>query len=61
VDALCTTTRRLGLDPEPLFDAAAALVAEPDRAAREVLVLASRRHVPEVPGWPGAQPGTSPP
>jgi hypothetical protein len=30
-------------DPQPLFDAAAALVAQPDLAAREALVLAPDR------------------
>ena len=32
-------------DPQPLFDAAAALVAQPDLAAREAIVLAPSRDV----------------
>jgi hypothetical protein len=40
--------RRLAFaDPQPLFDAAAALVAEDDLAARETIVLAPSRDVPE--------------
>jgi hypothetical protein len=35
--------RRLALDPVPLFDAAAALVADEDVAAREALVTVPRR------------------
>lgn len=38
--------RALGLDPVPLFDAASALVAEEDLAAREVLVTLPRREAP---------------
>ncbi len=41
--ALCGTTRRLGLDPQPLFDAAAALCDEDEILAREILVLAPGR------------------
>lgn len=41
--ALSDCARRLGIDPEPLFDAAAALVADHDVPAREALVLAPRR------------------
>jgi hypothetical protein len=53
--ALSRTARRLGLDPEPLFDAAAALVAEPDLAARRALVLAARREPLRDPlGPPGS-------
>ena len=43
VNAACDTARRLGLDPEPLFDAAGALVAEDDPEAREALMMAPRR------------------
>jgi hypothetical protein len=49
VNEVCDTARRLGLDPVPLFDAAAALVAEDDPAAREALVLAPRREPPPNP------------
>jgi hypothetical protein len=42
VMAACGTARRLGLDPEPLFDAAGALAAEDDPAAREALMMAPR-------------------
>jgi hypothetical protein len=59
-EALCATARRLGIDPEPLFDAAAALVAEPDVTAREALVLAPRSRLPHSPGWLGGSAGTSP-
>ena len=50
VAELCAVTRRLGLDPEPLFDAAAALCAEDDVSARETLVLTPRREPPRPPG-----------
>ncbi len=40
--AACATARRLGLDPEPLFDAAGALAADDDPAAREALMMAPR-------------------
>jgi hypothetical protein len=40
--------RALGLDPVPLFDAASALVAEDDLAARRVLVTAPRREAPPL-------------
>jgi hypothetical protein len=48
-NALSDTARRLGLDPEPLFDAAAALCAEDELSAREALVLAPRREPPPNP------------
>ena len=37
-------------DPQPLFDAAAALVAQDDYAAREAIVLAPTRQPPRPPG-----------
>ncbi|MGI8623927.1 MAG: hypothetical protein ACR2NB_10715 [Solirubrobacteraceae bacterium] len=37
-------------DPQPLFDAAAALVAEDDFPAREAIVLAPTREPPRPPG-----------
>jgi hypothetical protein len=37
-------------DPQPLFDAAAALVAEADFPAREAIVLAPTREPPRPPG-----------
>jgi hypothetical protein len=37
-------------DPQPLFDAAAALVAEDDFKAREAIVLAPTRHPGRPPG-----------
>ena len=43
--------RRLAFaDPQPLFDAAAALVAEDDFPAREAIVLAPTREPPRPPG-----------
>jgi hypothetical protein len=59
VDELCVTARRLGLDPEPLFDAAGALAAEDDPAAREQLMMAPRRLPPKNPlaGTPFGLPG----
>ena len=43
--------RRLAFaDPQPLFDAAAALVAEEDFPAREAIVLAPTREPPRPPG-----------
>jgi hypothetical protein len=43
--------RRLAFaDPQPLFDAAAALVAQEDLMAREVIVLAPTREPPRPPG-----------
>ena len=50
VAAVCAAARRLAIDPEPLFDAAAALVARDDPAAREALVLAPRRETQRPPG-----------
>jgi hypothetical protein len=47
--ALCDTTRRLGLDPEPLFDAASALCDEGESVAREALVMAPREPPPPNP------------
>jgi hypothetical protein len=49
VGELCETARRLGLDPEPLFDAAGALAAEDDPAAREALMMAPRALPPKNP------------
>jgi hypothetical protein len=43
VAALHRVAKRLGLDPVPLFDAASALVADPDVRAREALVTHPRR------------------
>ena len=52
-DELAIAARRLAFaDPQPLFDAAAALVADEDVAAREALVLAPTRDEPRRP--PGA-------
>ena len=48
-DELCVTARRLGLDPEPLFDAAGALAADDDPGARELLMMAPRRLPPRNP------------
>ncbi len=47
--------RLLGLDAVPLFDAASALLAEDDHAARSVMVTLPRREVPPPrrPGLPG--------
>ncbi len=48
---LATVSRRLAFaDPQPLFDAAAALVAEDDRPAREAIVLAPTHDPPRPPG-----------
>ena len=49
VTELCLTARRLGLDPEPLFDAAGALAAADDPQAREVLMMAPRALPPKNP------------
>ena len=49
VNEACETARRLGLDPEPLFDAAGALAAEDDPAAREALMMAPRALPPRNP------------
>ena len=44
VEGIALTAQRLAFaDPQPLFDAAAALVAEDDLAAREAIVLAPSR------------------
>jgi hypothetical protein len=44
LDAVYRAARRLAFaDPQPLFDAAAALVAHEDLPAREVIVLAPTR------------------
>ena len=51
--------RRLAFaDPQPLFDAAAALVAQDDLAAREAIVLAPSRGEPaeRPPAGPGGGP-----
>jgi hypothetical protein len=46
-----SVARRLAFaDPQPLFDAAAALVAEEDLLAREIIVLAPTRATPRPPG-----------
>lgn len=48
---LAQASKRLAFaDPQPLFDAAAALVAEDDFAAREAIVLAPTREPPRPPG-----------
>ena len=49
VDEACATARRLGLDPPPRFDAAGALAAEDDPAAREALMMAPRKLPPQNP------------
>ena len=50
--------RRLAFaDPQPLFDAAAALVAEDDLMAREVIVLAPTREPPVRPPSTGTMYG----
>lgn len=43
VEMVDAVARRLGMDPVPLFDAAAALVAFEDEPAREALVTVPRR------------------
>ncbi len=50
VDRVFAAARKLALDPHPLFDAAAALVAEDDAAAREAIVLAPDRAPVRAPG-----------
>jgi hypothetical protein len=46
VVAVHRSLRLLGLDPVPLFDAASALLAEDDHAARGVMVTLPRRAAP---------------
>ena len=46
VIAVHRSLRLLGLDPVPLFDAASALLAEDDHAARSVMVTLPRRETP---------------
>ena len=54
LDLVFRAARRLAFaDPQPLFDAAAALVAEEDLTAREIIVLAPSRSE-EPPRAPGA-------
>ena len=43
VAAVHRAIAKLGMDPEPLFDAAAALVDRDEQAAREVLITYPRR------------------
>jgi hypothetical protein len=58
VDELAVAARRLAFaDPQPLFDAAAALVADEDVAAREALVLAPTREEPRRPPAAGTMYG----
>jgi hypothetical protein len=48
---LAAASRKLAFaDPQPLFDAAAALVADDDLPAREAIVLAPTRQPPRPPG-----------
>jgi hypothetical protein len=48
---LASISRKLAFaDPQPLFDAAAALVADDDLPAREAIVLAPTREPPRPPG-----------
>ena len=51
VDELARASVKLAFaDPQPLFDAAAALVADDDYPAREAIVLAPTREPPRPPG-----------
>ncbi len=51
VDELARASVKLAFaDPQPLFDAAAALVADDDFKAREAIVLAPTRQPPRPPG-----------
>jgi hypothetical protein len=51
VDDIASASVRLAFaDPQPLFDAAAALVAEDDFRAREAIVLAPTHQPPRPPG-----------
>lgn len=51
VEAMARASVKLAFaDPQPLFDAAAALVADDDFPAREAIVLAPSREPPRPPG-----------
>lgn len=51
VDEMARASVKLAFaDPQPLFDAAAALVADDDFKAREAIVLAPTRQSPRPPG-----------